>query len=62
MAPEEGGQAMRYALTAMIALMAGFCGAGLYSLLGLGHAQTREYLIANPDILPEMSRSLRAAQ
>ena len=53
---------MRYAITALIALLAGFGGAALYSMLGLGHAETRQYLVANPDILPEMSRNLRAMQ
>ena len=44
-------------LTALIALGCGFAGAALWSLSGLGHDQTREYLIANPQILPEMSEA-----
>ena len=41
-------------LTALIALAAGFSGAGLWSIAGLGNGQTRDYLIENPDILPDM--------
>ena len=44
-------------LTALIALGCGFAGAALWSLSGLGHDQTREYLIANPQILPEMAEA-----
>ncbi len=42
-------------LTALVALIAGFGGAALWSLSGLGDAQVRRYLIAHPEILPEMA-------
>ncbi len=44
-------------LTALIALVFGFAGAGLWSLSGLGNGQTRDYLLANPQILPEMAEA-----
>lgn len=52
----------QYFLTALVALAAGFAGAAAWSLSGLGHAQTRSYLVANPDILPEMAEAFQARQ
>jgi protein-disulfide isomerase len=49
-------------LTALIALVAGFGGAALWSLSGLGHTQTRAYLVENPDILPEMAEAYQRAE
>lgn len=46
------------AFTALIALIFGFAGAALWSLSGLGEQRTRTWLVANPDILPEMARAL----
>lgn len=46
---------MKYLITALIALVAGFAGAAIFSYGGLGHPQTRDYLVANPEILPEMA-------
>ena len=46
-------------LTALIALTAGFAGAGIWSITGLDDTRTREYLIANPDILPKMAEALQ---
>lgn len=46
------------AFTALIALVFGFAGAGLWSLSGLGEGRTRAWLVANPDILPEMAQAL----
>jgi protein-disulfide isomerase len=48
----------RHLVTAAIALVAGFAGAGLWSLSGLGHFATRDYLVANPGILPDMAEAL----
>ena len=42
-------------LTALVALVAGFGGAAAWSLSGLGDAQTRSYLLDNPDLLQEMA-------
>ena len=44
--------------TALIALVFGFAGAGLWSLSGLGEARMRGWLVANPEILPEMANAL----
>lgn len=49
-------------LTALVALIFGFGGAALWSATSLGHAQTREYLLANPDILPEMAENFQKQQ
>lgn len=47
------------AFTALIALVFGFAGAGLWSLSGLGEGRTRAWLIANPEILPAMAEALQ---
>lgn len=49
-------------LTALVALLAGFAGAALWSLSGLGDARTRQWLIANPDVLPEMAEALQTRE
>lgn len=46
-------------LTALIALVFGFAGAGLWSLSGLGDERTREWLVANPEVLPAMAEALQ---
>lgn len=46
------------AFNALIALVFGFAGAGLWSLSGFGEQRTRAWLVANPDILPAMARAL----
>lgn len=46
-----------YLGAALIALMGGFLGAAAWQYSGLGHGETRAYLIANPDILEEMARA-----
>lgn len=52
----------RHLVTALIALVFGFAGAGIWSLSGFGHQQTRNYLISNPDILPEMADAYQSQQ
>lgn len=52
----------RSILTALLALVAGFAGAALWSLSGLADRQTRAYLVANPDILPQMADALQRAE
>lgn len=42
------------ALVALVSLIFGFGGAALWSVSGLGHSQTREYLLDNPKILPDL--------
>lgn len=53
---------MKHLLTVAIGLVAGFAGAALFALSGLGNAQTRDYLVTNPDILPEMARAYQAQE
>lgn len=50
---------MRHVITAIIALIAGFSGAGLYGWSGLGGSDTRAYLMANPEVLPEAMDELQ---
>ncbi|MEO6387309.1 MAG: DsbA family protein [Croceibacterium sp.] len=44
---------MRWFLTLIIALAAGFAGAALWDVTGLGDKSTRAYLLSNPEVLPE---------
>jgi protein-disulfide isomerase len=44
-------------LTALVALVFGFGGAAVWSYSGLGDARTRAFLIANPDVLPQMAQA-----
>jgi protein-disulfide isomerase len=48
--------------TAILALVFGFVGAGLWSFTGAGDNRTREYLLENPEILPEMAEAYQAKQ
>ncbi len=50
------------ALTAVIALLFGFGGAALYSATGMGDAHIREYMLENPEILPEMAERYQARE
>jgi protein-disulfide isomerase len=50
---------MRWLATLIIALAAGFSGAALWDLTGLGDRTTREYLLANPEVLPEAMEVLQ---
>ncbi len=52
----------QYLVTALIALVGGFVGAATWSFTGLGDQQTREYLVSNPDILPEMAEAYQRGQ
>ena len=53
---------MKNLVTALLALVFGFLGAAIWSYSGLGNAQTREYLLANADILPEMAEAYQQGQ
>jgi protein-disulfide isomerase len=44
---------MRWFATLIVALAAGFAGAALWDVTGLGGRATRDYLLANPEILPD---------
>lgn len=51
-----------HVITALIALVFGFAGAALWGFTGLGNGQVRDYLVANPDILPEMAEAYQQGQ
>ncbi|WP_051221022.1 DsbA family protein [Erythrobacter cryptus] len=44
-------------LTALTALVFGFLGAAIWDYSGLGEARTRAFLLANPDLLPQMAQA-----
>lgn len=44
-------------LTAFLALVFGFCGAAAWNYAGLDDARTRSFLLANPDLLPQMAQA-----
>lgn len=50
------------ALTALISLIFGFAGAAVWSMSGLGDNQTRDYLLENPDLLPQMAERYQQQQ
>ena len=50
---------MRWFMTLIVALAAGFAGAALWDTTGLGGKSTRDYLLANPEILPEAMQVLQ---
>ena len=45
---------------ALVALIFGFLGAWAFTLSGLGGNATREWLLAHPEILPEMAEAYQA--
>lgn len=45
------------AVTAILALVFGFLGAAIWSFAGLADNRTRDYLMSNPEILPEMAEA-----
>jgi protein-disulfide isomerase len=50
---------MRWFLTVVIALAAGFAGSALWDLSGLGDKATRAFLLAHPEVLPEAMQVLQ---
>jgi len=50
---------MRWFMTLIVALAAGFAGAALWDVTGLGGNSTRDYLLANPEVLPEAMEVLQ---
>ena len=48
--------------SAALALVFGFAGAAIWSYTGLGDDRTRTYLLANPDILPQMADAYQTQQ
>lgn len=50
---------MRWIITIVVSLFAGFSGAALFALTGLADMQTRSYLMSNPEVLPEAMDELQ---
>ena len=50
---------MRWFLTFVVALASGFAGAAVWDVTGLGDRATRQYLLANPEVLPEAMQVLQ---
>lgn len=55
-------QLKNWLVTAIIALVAGFAGAAIWSYSGLGDERTRGYLVENPEILSQMAEAFQARQ
>lgn len=53
---------MRWLLTIVIALAGGFAGAAAWDFTGLGGSATRNYILANPEVLPEAMERLQLQQ
>lgn len=53
---------MRWIATVLLALAAGFGGAALWDASGWGGDSTRDYLLANPEVLPEAMERLQAKE
>ena len=58
----DSGALMKYLLTVLLAVLAGFAGAALFAFSGLADDRTREYLLANPEILPQMADAYQSQQ
>ncbi len=46
-----------FLITAAIALIFGFAGSAAFNTTGLGDERTKEYLLSNPEILPQMAEA-----
>lgn len=53
---------MRWLLTIVLALAGGFAGAAAWDFTGLGGSATRDYILANPEVLPEAMDRLQSQQ
>lgn len=51
---------MRWVLTIILSLIGGFAGAALWDQTPWAGDSTRQYLLANPEILPELAQKLEA--
>ena len=49
-------------ITAITALVFGFLGAAIWSIAGFNDTRTRDYLLDNPDILPEMAEAYQTQE
>jgi protein-disulfide isomerase len=56
--PDNAPSTLRQSLlTALLALVFGFLGAAIWSYSGLADNRTRSFLLANPDMLPQMAEA-----
>ncbi len=46
-----------FLITAAMALIFGFAGSAAFNAIGLGDERTKEYLLSNPEILPQMAEA-----
>jgi protein-disulfide isomerase len=53
---------MKWLITIVLALAGGFAGAALWDVSGFGGQSTRDYLLANPEVLPEAMEALNRRQ
>ena len=53
---------MRWLLPIVLALAGGFAGAAAWDFTGLGGSATRDYILANPEVLPEAMERLQVQQ
>jgi len=58
--PTEPSSLRNTLLTALLALVFGFLGAAAWSYTGLADNRTRSFLLANPDMLPQMVEAYEA--
>lgn len=54
--------AIRLLPVAIVSLVFGFAGAWLFAMSGLGGSSVREYMLAHPEILPEMAENYQRAE
>jgi protein-disulfide isomerase len=60
--PHQPSALRQTLLTALLALIFGFIGAAIWSYSGLADTRTRGFLLANPDLLPEMVAAYEAQE
>ena len=53
---------MRWLATIVLALVGGFAGAAAWDYSGLGGRSTRDYLLAHPEVLPEVATRYQSQQ
>jgi protein-disulfide isomerase len=62
MPPKQPSTLLQTLLTALLALTFGFLGAAIWSYSGLADNRTRSFLLANPDMLPQMVSAYEAQE
>ncbi len=49
-------------ITALVSLLFGFAGAGIWSISGMGDRQVRAYMLAHPELLPQMAEAYQKSE